>query len=151
MAKIKTRLTFSAGGVVFRQGTGGLEIVLAKYDDVWGLPKGTPEGRETKEQTAIREVAEETGLEVEESVFVGSLPDEYGARAEPTLNLCFRVGVKAGTARAASDVEALKWFSLDDLPDEMAFNHEFEMLEWAKAQPANSPSREKEDRPAKKS
>ena len=59
---------FSAGGVVIRHGqrrgrswcwagggtTGGTTI--------WSLPKGTPDGDETPEQTALREVTEETGL-----------------------------------------------------------------------------------------
>ena len=51
----------SAGGIVYRRGEAGLEIVICgrDADRVWGLPKGTPEEGEALEETAIREVTEE--------------------------------------------------------------------------------------------
>lgn len=56
----------SAGGIVWRPGTDGPEVVLCHRiaDSLWCLPKGTPDPGETLEQTALREVAEETGLQV---------------------------------------------------------------------------------------
>ena len=63
----RVRDAVSAGGVVFRDGDEGIEIVLVGRADegLWALPKGTPEAGETVEETALREVREETGLEVE--------------------------------------------------------------------------------------
>ena len=57
----------SAGGVVFRPAANGKswDIVVvqrARHDD-WSLPKGHIEAGETREQAAIREVKEETGLD----------------------------------------------------------------------------------------
>jgi len=54
----------AAGGVVWRRGSSGLEILLVhrpKYDD-WSLPKGKLDDGETSEAAALREVEEETGL-----------------------------------------------------------------------------------------
>ena len=56
----------SAGGIVYRRNGGEPEVVLCgrPAKGLWALPKGTPEPSETLEQTAEREVAEETGLQV---------------------------------------------------------------------------------------
>ncbi|HLH73866.1 MAG TPA: NUDIX hydrolase [Chloroflexota bacterium] len=66
MAKLKTARAESEGGVVYRQRDGEIEVVLVgrEAQGSWFLPKGTPLRGESREQTAIREVSEETGLEV---------------------------------------------------------------------------------------
>jgi ADP-ribose pyrophosphatase YjhB (NUDIX family) len=68
-AKIET----SSGGVVFRRSDEGMQFLLIRdpYEN-WGLPKGHLEGEETAEQAALREVAEETGLQ--RLAIVGELP-----------------------------------------------------------------------------
>jgi ADP-ribose pyrophosphatase len=55
----------SAGGVVFRRNEKGqlqIQLIQDRYGKV-SLPKGKMEPGETVEQTALREIAEETGLE----------------------------------------------------------------------------------------
>jgi len=55
----------TAGGVVFRKNPkdGKLEILLVQdAKDRWTIPKGHVEEGETTQETAIREIAEETGL-----------------------------------------------------------------------------------------
>jgi 8-oxo-dGTP pyrophosphatase MutT (NUDIX family) len=65
--KRPTHEAMSAGGVVYRENDGALLIALCgrTRTGTWNLPKGTPDAGESVEQTALREVQEETGLEVE--------------------------------------------------------------------------------------
>ena len=54
----------ASGGVVWRRGEGGVEIVVVhrpRYDD-WSLPKGKLDKGEDFEQAAVREVEEEIGV-----------------------------------------------------------------------------------------
>ena len=56
----------SCGAVVFRKYHGNTELLLIKHTSGghWSFPKGHVEGAETEIQTALREVKEETGLDI---------------------------------------------------------------------------------------
>ena len=56
----------SCGGVVYRKHHGNIEVLLVKHINSghWSFPKGHVEGEETEEQTARREIKEETGIDV---------------------------------------------------------------------------------------
>ena len=75
MRRLRTKRLVSAGGVVFRFQDDRLEVVLCGRSDLdlWGLPKGTPQPGESIEQTALREVTEETGLQVRLVAPVGTI------------------------------------------------------------------------------
>ena len=60
------KLEFSAGGIVFKESEGTLYILLAQHSQHhgWGFPKGIigdHKKGEGREETALREVEEETG------------------------------------------------------------------------------------------
>ena len=59
-----SRIVRAGGGVVWRHGPGGLEVLLIhrpRYDD-WSFPKGKVDEGESDEEAAVREVEEEVGL-----------------------------------------------------------------------------------------
>lgn len=62
--KVGAAPVVAAGGLIARTGRGGVEVVVIhrpRHDD-WSLPKGKADPGETIEQTALREVWEETAL-----------------------------------------------------------------------------------------
>lgn len=57
----------TSGAVVYRQGENGIEYLLLESQNkghFWGFPKGHVEGNESLEETALREIKEETQLEL---------------------------------------------------------------------------------------
>ena len=84
-ARRRVQDSVSAGGVVWRRTADGeLEVVICgrSAEKLWGLPKGTPNAGESVEQTALREVREETGLLVELGAPLGSIDYWFVARGE---------------------------------------------------------------------
>ena len=73
-ARLETKQVVSAGGVVYRYRDSDYEVLLLETPGgQWGLPKGTPSPGERLEETAVREVAEETGLQVALEDKVGTI------------------------------------------------------------------------------
>jgi ADP-ribose pyrophosphatase YjhB (NUDIX family) len=116
--------------VVF-DGKGRVLLGKRADNDLWGLPSGHVEPAETVEEAAIREVSEETGLEVEVEWLVGVYSDPYSQTfAYPDgevvhfVTSCFRCRVASGAARA-DGVEAseVAFFATDDLPDDLLPMH----------------------------
>ncbi|MBI3615969.1 MAG: NUDIX hydrolase [Candidatus Omnitrophica bacterium] len=61
---MKFKRQFSSGGIVFRKTGAGLRVALISREGgkIWCLPKGLIEKGESVQETALREVREETGL-----------------------------------------------------------------------------------------
>ncbi len=81
----------------------------------WALPGGYVDRGEDPIQAAIRETAEETGLHVE---ITGLLEVTFPPRQVIVISYAARV--IDGTLGAADDVDDVRWFAPDDLP-ELAF------------------------------
>ena len=89
----------------------------------WSFPAGFVERGEAVEATAVREVCEETGLDVE----LGPLVGLYSAPEETVVLAVYAAARVEGHARAGDDLVEVAWFALDALPD-LAFPHDGRIL-----------------------
>jgi 8-oxo-dGTP diphosphatase len=114
------------------------KIVLIKRNTIpfkgyWGLPGGRMDPGETIEQTVIREVKEETGLDVEIVRKIGEyvekgIMDDVDYEYYPT---CFLVKVVGGEMkRQESEIQDIELFSLKELPKPLAFEHDKMIMDY---------------------
>ena len=98
---------------------------FAPYRGYWDIPGGFLGPDELPEAGTIREAREETGLEVRVVDFLGFYMDvyEYQDETHSILNIYF-VGEAEGEPHAGDDADACRWFPLDALPEQIAFEHE---------------------------
>lgn len=128
----------SAGGVVYRRDdTGGIEIVICgrTSDGVWGLPKGTPDPGETIEQTAVREVSEETGLQVRIVGKIGVV--EYwfarqGVRYHKWVHHFLMQSTGGDTSQHDLEYDKVEWRPVEDALRTLTFRNEAKMVEKAR-------------------
>lgn len=60
---MRTVKEISSGGIVYRRRRGAVDVALIRVRGRWCLPKGKVEEGEGLQETAVREIREETGLE----------------------------------------------------------------------------------------
>ncbi len=112
----------SAGGVVYRVGADGrLEVAICgrAYPPLWALPKGTPDAGETERETALREVREETGLEVAAEGFIDSIRYTFvrafdGARCRKVVHFYLMRATGGDFSLHDHEFDAVKWVSVED-------------------------------------
>jgi 8-oxo-dGTP diphosphatase len=106
-------------------------ILLIKRDTLpfrgfWALPGGRAESGEPVEQTIVREVKEETGLDVEVVRKIGEY-HEQGTREGVEYDYypaCFLVKVIGGEIqKQKSEIQEIQFFSFEDVPENLAFEH----------------------------
>ena len=132
MARLRTGSATSAGGIVvrFEDGIPSFVIGARRRDrDVmtWTLPKGTPNPGETREETALREVGEETGLEVRITDELDSI--EYwfiqrGTRIHKTVHYYLMEPVGGDLARHDREFDDVRWIRFDEAPAYLTFETE---------------------------
>jgi 8-oxo-dGTP diphosphatase len=105
------------------------EILLIQRKDppfqgLWALPGGFMEMEESLEETARRELMEETGIMAGELIRFDSYDkpgrDPRGRTITQVFVLLWKESM--GKPKAGSDAALIRWFGLNELP-ELAFDH----------------------------
>ena len=132
MPGLRTATATSAGGIVVRSEPEGLSLVVGMRrrdrDAVtWTLPKGTPDPGETVEETAVREVGEETGLRVR---IVEPLPSiEYtfvlsGTRIHKTVHYFLMEPLGGDLSAHDHEFERVRWIPFREASEVLTFESE---------------------------
>ncbi len=135
-------MEFSAGGVVL-DGDRVIVIVPVKRtadgQRVLGLPKGHPDGDETAEQTALREVAEETGVSGELIEELGEIRYRYQRRGRPIDKVVrfFLIDYRSGDLRDHDhEIEEARWMPLAQAARELTHPGERQIVQRAMSRSA---------------
>jgi 8-oxo-dGTP pyrophosphatase MutT (NUDIX family) len=136
---------FSAGGVLVKQIRGRAMVAAirpgGKPEGVWALPKGNLDPGEKPEDTALREVFEETGVQGHLVEKLGDVKYTYtrrgGVRVFKIVSFYL---LRAGRGRIGDieermriEVAEARWLPLDDAPRLLSYGGEREMVQKARA------------------
>jgi 8-oxo-dGTP pyrophosphatase MutT (NUDIX family) len=97
----------------------------------WTLPKGTPDPGESVEETALREVGEETGLEVRILEPLPSIEYDFvqgGTRIHKTVHYFLMEPTGGDLARHDAEFERVRWVPFDEAGGLLSFPTERELV-----------------------
>ncbi len=90
----------------------------------WSFPSGFADAGETLEQAALREVKEETGLDLRILRLLGA----YSSSGDPVVFIAYAARVISGRIAVGAECQDVRYFPLDTLPL-LAFAHDPAILE----------------------
>lgn len=131
-------LILAAGGILEK--SEGRETLIAvvyrqRYDD-WSLPKGKQDPGETLQETALREVWEETGISVRFTGFAGCVHYHHGTL--PKVVLYWKMTPTGQTEfKPNKEVQRLLWLSPEEALAKVSYDDEKGLLR--RNYPAHTP------------
>jgi 8-oxo-dGTP pyrophosphatase MutT (NUDIX family) len=133
----ETEEIVAAGGVVLELRNNDVRVVLIhrpKYDD-WSLPKGKAEPGESINETALREVREETGLDCR--IVCQLEPVRYSYRTgkdnlrSKTVHYFLMEPAGGRLEAPGHEADAARWFDADEASRRLTYEHDRELLQEA--------------------
>ncbi|MER5719700.1 NUDIX domain-containing protein [Streptomyces sp. NPDC002132] len=106
---------------VVRDDAGRLLLIHKTDNDLWALPGGGHDIGERIADTVVREVREETGIDVEVDAIVGLYTDPQHVLAyddgevRQQFSICFRAHMVGGSLRTSSESKEVRWIDPADL------------------------------------
>ena len=128
----------SAGGIVYRKDSTAIYIAVCGRKDpkTFNLPKGTPDIGETTQETALREVREETGLEVKSIRYIDSIeywvanhPDYQGQRLRKQVYYYLMEPTGGDFSRHDDEFDTVEWVESSMIPDILTHKNEVEIVQ----------------------
>ena len=126
----------SAGGVVYRKGENGVEVIICGRTSppTLGLPKGTPEAGESREETALREVKEETGLDTVNDEFIDAIEywfvrSQDGARCHKTVYFYLMFATGGDVSRHDREFDVVRWVPVEEALETLTYANEAKIVQ----------------------
>lgn len=106
-------------------------LVGRSHLGIWTLPKGTPQEGETIEQVAVREVQEETGLQVQLITYVGSISYAFvrdQVRYYKQVRHFLFEAIGGDIALHDHEYDLVQWFPLPEASRRLTYQNETSIL-----------------------
>ena len=122
----------SCGAVVFRNKNDNIQVLLIRHlnGGHWAFPKGHVEKGETEEQTALREILEETGLAVELDNRYRQVVS-YSPKKDVVKDVVYFVATAssdAATVAQEEEISQIVWVDMHNAADYVSFENDKKVL-----------------------
>ena len=131
----------SCGAIVYRKFHGNIELLLIKTQNGghWSLPKGHAESAETEDETAVREIMEETGISVILDTSFRHVIT-YAPKKETTKDVVYFLAraVTYDYTPQEEEIAQIKWVEINHAATLLSYDNDRQLVSQAKEQIKNS-------------
>ena len=125
----------SCGAIIYRKYHGNTDILLIKHTNGghWSFPKGHVEGNETEEETARREIKEETDLEVTINPIFREIVT-YSPKKETQKDVVYFLAKARQYAvkPQEEEISQIKWVDINRAHEFLSYDNDKQLINKAK-------------------